>query len=62
MNKRQTKIRVSGIVLKFLRESSGFTIEEIAEKLNVTPQKIKHIEEEKKTAYSPKSITRFSNK
>jgi len=47
MNKRQTKIRVSGIVLKFLRESSGFTIEEIAEKLNVTPQKIKHIEEEK---------------
>jgi len=47
MTKRQKRFELSGDVLKNLRESSGYTIEEIARKLKTTEAKIESAEKGK---------------
>ena len=45
MNKKQKEIKLSPMVLKKLRETSGYTVAEIAKKLGISKEKIISVEE-----------------
>ncbi|MBC7361476.1 MAG: ImmA/IrrE family metallo-endopeptidase [Candidatus Aminicenantes bacterium] len=47
MTKKQKEIRLSSEVLKALRETSGYSVEEIAKKLNTSKEKVSSVEEGK---------------
>jgi len=42
---RSPEIKVNNDVLRILRESSGYTVEEIAKKIKTTVTKVKEVEE-----------------
>jgi Zn-dependent peptidase ImmA (M78 family) len=60
MKRESLKIQISPSVLRTLRESSGFTIEEIAKKLGITDLVKMKIAEEEKSAFTINQIKKLA--
>lgn len=60
MKEKQRKINLSPKVLKALRETSGFSVEEIAKKLKTSEEKVKAVEEGK-SAFTLIQIEKLAN-
>lgn len=61
MKEKQKQINLSPQVLKALRETSGYSIEEIAKKLDTSEEKIKAVEEEGKSSFTLPQIKKLAD-